>query len=555
MRPMATSLKAPLRKIDPTGSPAPGTEASDGGWPRYSLADFACLAGLLSLTLTLYLPYATKAGWFLDDWTVYAEQKSQGSLWAGMNACMETIPGGRKLACLYQAGEWSAFGGHKWAYHVLSIVLLFVIVAIAYAVARRGRLARPWCLAIGGAIILFPGADSTRLWPIATIGLYVILLQMASLMVAVRALDRPQGGRTWALHGLSAVLALIAMATYEIAVPLVAVQGVVYLAIFRSRKAFIRWLADLGLVMAFVFYRLVVVPTNDPAFMTERTTDQLVTRAGVLVEGAWHSWRYLYAPHFGLIVLGCIVLAAAAVTLVVPSMRHRLIRWWAVLLAAAIAAIACSLVFLTANDTYLLQYFSTYNRLNLPGTIPYVLAFVAILGLLYELVRRWSPWAPAAPLVVFLVFAAAAKHQIAVSIEHQDVWLASWNIQKKTLPGLRRSLRNVPTTARVMGFDTPRWEQGWIPVFAQTWDFRGVIEYESPIRPDFASPFDEDIACGSRGITQLRELVAPYADGQRPIYFVSPARGVAVRVTSKRQCETRLSRWGPVPYWAEPISG
>jgi hypothetical protein len=551
---MTASLKAPPRKNDPTWSLGPDTDSSDGWRPRYSLADFGCLLGLLSLTLALYLPYATRAGWFLDDWIVYAEQKSQDSLWAGINACMETIPGGRKLACLYQAGQWSAFGGHKWAYHVLPIVLLFAIIAIAYAVARRARLARPWCIAIGGAIILFPGADSTRLWPIATIGLYVILLQMASLMIAVQALDRFGRRRSWALHGLSAALALIAMATYEIAVPLVAVQGIVYVAIFRSRKAFIRWLADLGLVMAFVFYRLVIAPTNDPAFVTERTTGQFVTRAGVLVEGAWHSWRYLYAPRFGLIVLGGIVLVAAAVTLAVPTMRHRLIRWWCVLLAAVVAAIACSLVFITANDTYLLQDFSTNNRLNLPGTIPYVLAFVAVLGLLYELVRRWSPWAPAAPLAVLLVFAAAAKHQIAVNTEHQDAWLASWSIQKKTLPGLRKGLRDVPSTARVMGFDTPRWEQDWIPVFAQTWDFRGVIEYETPIRPDFASPFDEDVACGAHGITQLGELVAPYHD-ERPVYFVSPARGVAVHVTSKRQCESRLTRWGPVPYWAEPITG
>lgn len=552
---MPVSLKAPARGIDPIRSPALETESRGPSRPRYSAADFVALAGLLALTLALYLPYATKAGWFLDDWTLYAQQKSQGSLWAGMSACMETIPGGRKLACLYEAGEWSAFGGHKWAYHLFSIALLFAIVAIAYAIARRAGLARPWCLAIGGAIVLFPGADSTRLWPIASIGQYVILLQMVSLLIAIRALDRHRGWRCWALHALSALIALIAMATYEIAVPLIAIQGAVYVAIFRSRKAFIRWLADLGLVLAFVFYRLVIAPTSDPAFMAERTTGQLVTRAGILVEGAWHSWSYLYAPRFGLVILAGIVLAAAIATIALPGMRRRLIRWWVLLAAGVIGAIACSLVFLTANDTYVLQYFSTYNRLNLPGTIPYVLAFVAVLGLLYEMVRRLSPWALAAPLAALLVFTAAAKHQIAVSTEHQDVWLASWSIQKQTLPGLRKGLRDVPTTARVMGFDTPRWEQDWIPVFAQTWDFRGVIEYEARVRPDFASPFDEDIGCGNRGITQTGELVAPYRDGQHPVYFVSPTRGVAVHVSSKRQCEGWLTRWGPVPYWAEPVSG
>ena len=549
---MSVDLKIPSLKRPPSVLPASETKPeATSGRPQYSIADFAGLAGLFLLTLALYLPYATKSGWFLDDWTLYAEQKLHGSFWTGMSACMETITGGRKLACVYPAGEWAVLGGHKWAYHLVSIALLFGIVAIAYVVARRTGLARAWCLAIGAAIVLFPGADSSRLWPVASIGEYVILLQMVSLLVAIWALDRPAGRRRLALHALSALIALFAMATYEIAVPLVAIQGAIYVAIFRNKTAFIRWLADIGLVMVFVFYRLVIAPTNDPVFMTERTTGQLITRAGVLVEGAWQSWRYLYAPRFGLVILGGIVIAAATTTVLVPSMRRRLIRWWVLLFAAAAAAITCALVFLTANDTYLLQDFSTYNRLNLPGTIPYVLAFVAILGLLYEMARRLSPWGFVAPLSVLLVFAAAAKHQIAVSTEHQDAWLASWKIQKEALPGLRRGLRGVPMTARVMGFDTPRWEQGWIPIFAQTWDFRGVIEYETSVRPDFASPFGEESSCGTHGIVQSSELVAPYLDRQRPVYFVSPARGVSVHIASKQQCESLVSHWGIVPYLVE----
>jgi len=519
-------------------------------------SDLLGLAGLFALTLALYLPYATKAGWFLDDWTVYAQQKASGGSFSnGMTACMQAIPGGRKLACIYDVGEWWLLGDHRWAYHLVSIMFLAAIVVLAYAIARRTGLARPWCLAIGGAIVLFPGADSTRLWPIASIGQYVIVLQLTSLLVAILALDRPRGWRGGALHLLSALIALLAMASYEIAVPLVAMQGAVYVVIFRGRRAFARWLVDLGLVLAFVFYRLVLVPTNDPAFMAERTTSQLISRVGVLLEGAWHSWRYLYTPRFGLAIIAGIVLAAAVATVLSSSLRSQLVRWWLLLGAAVVAAAVCALVFLTANDTYVIQYYSTYNRLNLPGTIPYVLAFIAILGLLYEMVRRWSPWALAAPLSVLVVVLAVAKHQIAVSTEHQDAWLASWSTQERNLPGLRRALRTVPPTARVMGFDTPRWEQEWIPVFAQTWDFRGIIEYETGVTPDFASPFDEGTRCGAKGIEQVGELVAPYDDRIHPVYFASPARGVAVRVISQRQCERRLAAWGPVPYWDEPVNG
>jgi hypothetical protein len=33
-------------------------------------------AGLLALTLAIYLPYAVKGGWYYDDWKLYAMQAS-----------------------------------------------------------------------------------------------------------------------------------------------------------------------------------------------------------------------------------------------------------------------------------------------------------------------------------------------------------------------------------------------------------------------------------------------------------------------------------------------
>jgi hypothetical protein len=512
--------------------------------------DLLAAFGLLALTLAIYLPYATEAGWYLDDWAVYAEEKNlHASFGALMTQCMENIPGGRKPACLYHVGEWWLFGDHRWAYHLCSIAFLVAIATLVYAIARRTSLGRWWCFAIAAAVIVFPGADSTRLWAVGSIGQYAIALQLAGLLLAVIALGRPPGRGRLALHLGAAFLALFAMATYEIVVPLVALQGLVYLAVYRNRTALLRWLVDLGLVLVFVVYRLTLVPVEGENFIAHRTLGELITRARVLLEGVWEAWRTLYAPGLALGLLAAIVVAAAAATVLSPTLRPRLLRWWLLLAGATVAAAAAALAYLTAEDLYQPVIYSTYNRVNLAGTIPYALAFVAVLGLLFELVRRWSPWALAAPLVVSVLALGVGRHQLAVSDEHQDAWLNSWSIQTDAIPGLRKAMDGVPTEARILGFDTPQWERDWVPVIVQTWDLRGLLAYETPVNPVSASPFFEFFFCGRHGVAETGTEIAPYDEPGHPLYFASPSRGRSVRIESKQQCKRMLKAWGYPPFW------
>jgi hypothetical protein len=536
----AAESRAPLARIQRLGS---------------RRADLLAAGGLLLLTLALYLPYATKAGWFLDDWSIYSEEKGiDGSYWDRMSQCMGKIPGGRKPACLYHVTEWSLFSNHHWAYHLASIFFLVAIAWLLYAILRRARLGRPWSLLAAAAVIVFPGADSTRLWPVASIGQYVIVLQLSSLLLVLVALGKPAGRRRKILNVAAALLALLAMSTYEIVVPLVALQGFVYLVVFRDRSAVLRWMLDLGLVLAFVLYRLILAPVDSEALLTPRTSGELLSRVGTLLLGAWHSWHSLYAPGGLLLVIGAIVVAAVAATIFSPVLRARLTAWWLLLGAAAVAAGACALVFLTAEDTYVPMVFSTYNRVNLPGTIPYVLAAIAVLGLLFEIVRHLSPWTFAGPVAVAMVAAAIVGHQLSVSDEHQEEWLNSWSIQKETIPALRAAMRTVPTGARVFGFDTPQWERDWIPVLVQTWNLRGLIAYETPVHPNYASPFHEGLACERRGVAETRRVVAGYDDRAHPVYFASPSRGRSVRVQSRAECRRLVKAWGYVPYWTSAAS-
>ena len=515
---------------------------------RQLAPDLLAVGGLALLALAVYLPYATEAGWFLDDWSIYAEEKGvDGSYWDRMVFCWDKIPGDRYPACLYHVTEWSLLGDHRWAYHLTTIAFLVAIAGLVYAIARRARLGRPWCFAIAAAAIVFPGADSARLWAVASIGQYAIALQLTSLLIAIVALGRPPGRRALALHAVAAVIAVLAMATYEIVVPLIALQGLVYVAIYRNRRALRRWGLDLGLVFAFVLFRLVLVPVDNGTFVAERTTGELLDRVWLLLENAWGTWHSLYAPGPLLFVVLAILAAAAAASFASPALRARLAGWWLLLGGAVLAAAACALVYLTAEDVYVPMIVSTYNRVNLPGTVPYALAFVAVLGLLFELVRRWSPWALAAPLAVAALAFGAAQHQLAVGADHQREWLGSWELQEEAISGLQRAMDGVPTGARVLGFDTPQWQGNWIPVIAQTWGLRGLLAYETTVHPNYASPFHEGLACLRRGVAQGGRVVAPYRDREHPVYFASPDRGRSVEVESPRQCRRLLRAWGYAP--------
>ena len=91
-------------------------------------------------------------------------------------------------------------------------------------------------LAIAGLVLVFPGADSVRLWPAAGISQLAIALWLVGAGVALLGLART-GRRAWAFHGGALALYAAAILTYE------AVAGVVMVSVllYLSRTGWSRW--------------------------------------------------------------------------------------------------------------------------------------------------------------------------------------------------------------------------------------------------------------------------------------------------------------------------
>jgi hypothetical protein len=509
---------------------------------------------LLALAMAVYLPFAVHGGWYYDDWALYAALRNapSGSLVGHFDACRAAITGGRSFVCVYHVTVFTLFGSHRTAYHLWAIGFLVVLALLGYRVLCWCRLPRPWAALAAALLISYPASDATRLWPVAAVAQYVLVLQLSGLLLGLAALGRAVRWRGISLHVASGALSVLAMVTYEIAVPLVALNGLVYLAAYRSRRVLWRGAVDLGLAAGFVLYRAVIAPPgSDTGFVVHRDVHGDIERIRTLLHGAWTSWSTVFAPSGALALLGLVTLLAAAVTGAVldEHLRRRLLPW-ATLTGAGVAyLVLCALVFITANDLYVPDSGSTFNRLNAPGALAACAVFVGLLGLMYVLVRQLAPSRAAAPALVALVAVAVASHQLGISGDHKRAWEDSWRIQTQALAGYRHALADVPRGASIVGFDTPVWERHHVPIFAATWDLRGALAFDTHVDPPVAMPAAIGIGCGAHEVEILGRPAAPYV-GASPLYFVSPSRGMAIRVVSRAICEQQVRRWGIPPLFA-----
>jgi hypothetical protein len=509
--------------------------------------------GLLALTLALYLPYALKAGWFYDDWALYSEYHAAGSSWASQfHACTATIPAGRAVSCLYLVTEYHLLTDHRTAYALISMAFLLAMAWVTYAILWRCRLAWPWAALIAAFLVVFPACDSTRLWAAASYGQYVIVLELVGVLIALHALRLRSGWLRFALHGLSLLLMAVAMVTYEIAIPLVALNGLVYWAAYRDRPSLRRGLTDLGLAVAFVIFRLVVEPPGpEEGFIVHRTIGGNVSRAWTLIESAWITWHETFAPGAaGTIGILLLLVLALILTFRDPQTRRRLLPWAALMVGAMLVAGAATFVFQTANDLYRPQVGSLFNRVVLPASIAYVCLFVALLGIVFELMRRFTSRVWAAVLVVAVIAFASGWHQVRISSTHKQHWNASWTAQQAAIPGYDAAAQGLPRQSRIIGFGVPNWESEFIPIFAAPWDLKGMLTYTTDLAPVTASPMTTSTTCGPRGLLVEGTETFPYEVPGEPLYFLDAASRGAVHVKTQAACERAVAKWGIPPYFA-----
>jgi hypothetical protein len=541
---MPASGPAAAGVVDPLGDrPRRHLERLLSVWG--AAAVFAIVAGLY------YGPGIFKLGWYLDDWAlVAAMQDAPSHAWTDLfEACRTVDPAARPGGCAYHATIYTLFGHTIRAYHLYSVALLVLGSVLIYALLVRLRLPRWAALAIGVLYIVYPGSDTTRLWPASIGAQYILAAYLGGVLLALAALRRPRRIAV-PLHVLSLALFGLLVFTYEVVLPLIAIGGVFYLVARAPRRAALaRATVDLALAGGFTAYRLFLAPVpKDSGFVMHRNPSQSVERLLTLWRGAWASWQPMFIPG----PIGPVVLVAALVLVVVtaarrPAVRPRLRPWlWLALAAAAFALVAVTPYFV-ANDYYVPDPRTPANRLNLAAAPAYCALAVALLAMVGIALRAWSNAivAFAVPLVLALGFVV---HQTAVSFTSQEDWAQAWREEIIVVNAFKRLFGPVPRYASIVSFGHPLYAGAWIPVFSTDWDLRGAIDSETHVDPDRAMPFTPDLACGELGVLKAGALFMPYA-GPSPVWFASSKNFEVRHVRSKAQCDRAVVDFGRPPYF------
>jgi hypothetical protein len=528
---------------------------------RASLSASRLIAPTVTVTVIavlMYLRPVFKLGFYYDDWILLARmQDAPGDSWSERYAaCRDADPASRFGGCLYHASVNFLLGDHTSAYHLLSIGLLATSAVLLYALLRRCRLGKWPSLLACVLFVIYPGSDATRLWPTGVVGQYVLGAYLGSVLLAIVGLRRGGvPGLVW--HAASLALFVLLLFTYEVVVPPIAIAGLFYLLAMPAKRkaAIIRGGVDLALALSFTAFRLVIDPVQaDSGFVQGRTIGQWFGRVETVLHGAWTSWKPLFLPGSVALTIAFVAgLLWIAAMVEDRDVRRDSVPWLIAAGASLFFAIASVLAYVTANDLYVPDSYSLFDRLNLAAAPAYCVLFVALCGLLWTALVHWLSRTASIVIVGVLVLGVVAV-QVPYEVRSQQAWAASWDDQTAAIARIRALAPQLPTNASVMSFGHPMYERGFIPVFAASWDLRGAIDHETRVDPPDALPFSAGAQCGPTSVLLAGKPYLEYR-ALSPLWFVNLANGQARRISSTAECEAAIAAWGRPPFWGKTVTG
>jgi len=466
------------------------------------------LAGVL-----LFLPHVLHGGFYLDDWSNGALTlfNAGGTSFGDVVSSYADATIFRPVLVIYVPLTYWVFGMDVNLHLAWASFLGILVPALLYAVLRTLRV--PWihALAIAGLVLLYPWFDSTRLWVTADQITLATAWALGGLWLALVGLGRD----SWRWHVGAAVLYLLSIFTYEIALPAIAGLGVIYLWTFGWQRARWRWAVDIVVVIVggawvlsntqrttsgisgnidhlwmifeggFEVLARSVVPVGPG-----RTTLPLVLMAAVFAAGlgAWWLWRNRPArPEAGMGLYRWLLLGGAGLGLCV-------LGW---------------VIFIPADPYYTPSIYGMTNRVNGIAGIGAVLVVYAAFGVLGSLLsrlldRRAAVLALAVTLLLGFVLGLGYLTKMR---QHIGIWNSAWQSERTALDRIKTAYPNLPPYSMLFTTNYPANQTFGVPILSATWDLDGMVkdEYEDgtigavPLLPGFG------FACGPKAV-QMRAL-------------------------------------------------
>lgn len=490
------------------------------------------LLALAVLGLAVYARHLADGGFYWDDWQLAARARFPPTTSADFHGAIDlTLLGYRPVLALLLPAIHAVLGPHPALHIGLAIALAIATGACFFAFLRSVGLEPVHAAAIAGLSMVFPWADSMRLWSTAAINTVAVCLYLLGTVAALAGL-RTAGRRRVALTAAALLLYGLSVLTYEVAAAAALLSVILYAREVGWTRAWRRWALDVPVVAAPLLFVALNTPRRKEPLSgqmdhAQTIADQalsLAARALVPVDGVPRG--------IGLAVLAC--LAAGGVAL----RRRPDVRRWLIVAASAVVGVAASYALIVPADAHYQPLApGVNNRINLLAALPYAALAYAAAMLAGALLRaRW--------VAVVAVLALAAGWTVRTE---RDVraWDRSAAAQDRVLDAVARALPDPPEGTTVYTFGERTYEAPGVPIFSVSWDLKAAVRLrlDRPHVLAYALSSGTELECGARRVTPRNSSYGPRESaGYRRAFAVDVPAARAIAIDSPRACRAVAAR-------------
>ena len=528
------------------------------------LRETALVTLLLCVVAALvYGSYITRGGFVTDPWVVkgWFQQTHAHGFLALSEAYIEynQIGFSRSLDFVRLAAQSIVLGWNMEAWLVWQVAMCVIMSAVLFVLLRRLRFGLPHAAAISALVLIFPAANSIRIWPIMG-SPAAITLTILGFLVALRAFEA-EGRRRIALHGLSLSLFVVSAFLYEAAFALMFCSVLLYRLRVPWRPALRRWVADVAVLSV-----VAVLLAQHASLRGHQDLAGMLSHAGTIADQALTLFTTEALPlgdlNRWLVVAPAAAIPAAALVRLrrEPAGEHaeRLRFWLWTLIAGFIVVVLGYLSFVPADDTYEPLAPGVGNRVNSVPEIGFVLVLYALIMLAAVLLAaRASRPARFATAGGIATCAAVALAWLPTIHGEEDAFVAAHREEDRVIRTIRKAVPAPVAGSTIWAFGQAIWTAPGVPIFDQFGSLGARIRltYGDLSLNGMVGAPGTSFSCGGEAIVphgptypETGGPASPNASAYGQTYFVDTQSGRGELVHDPRQCLKAAAQLPSSPY-------
>jgi hypothetical protein len=527
----------------------------------YRGAEIALAAvALIGLGFLVLTPHVRHGGFYSDDWANAAAYHFEGWWRTSVYEWRHSIPERPILALLHPL-PYALFGPDP-TYHLATAVVLAALTSLSFFVFLRVLgIELRHALALAMLSLVFPWSDAARLWPTGAMNNVAVIAYFLGSAAALRGIALWHARRRAAvvLHLLAAVLYLVSILTYEVALAAIFFSGLLYRTRVSWRALRARWTLDTILVLVSLAISLYLMSgVRHVGSLKQRVTDiphfvgqALSLFASIFVprdlSSSWASSWDLSSSAGKLLVLAAAAGAVAAALARCRRSEEPELRRWLYRSAAGAGGVAVAYVMFLGSGLFPLFYPGIDDRIQTLAAFGFVVAAYSVLVLAALLVA--GDRERVAVLIVTagtIVIGLGLIQRVRDDVGNYDSAAAQ---QRYFLERLQTALPHPPADSTIFTFGYPARTAPGVPIFQAPSELRGAVDLRLNERSLKGVPvYGQPVSC-RRSEIRAPAFGAESGAAYGHAVFVDLPTGRTRQIGSVRACARARKAFRPGPIY------